>query len=219
MEFGIQAGASSDLRLLGQKLNSDRGPLGLSASKRRSRWLDKAIDRDPAARHEALNDLDHPQRRVILALAGRPRVMATNTRETPAVPEHVWAVLVDPEKSSEWVVGAKEVRGSESNWPSKAARFHHTVGVWPFHLRDLTSVVESDRPDRLLLQAKVRPIGSARIALELSPSASGSQAAMTEEPSAPSIARMTRRLFDSVILVRTGEALRRLENLLRQVDP
>ena len=113
----------------------------------------------------------------------------------------------------------KEVRGSEGNWPSKAARFHHTVGVWPFHIRDQTTVVESDRPHRLVLQAKVRPIGSARIALELSPSASGTQVAMTEEPCTPSIARMARRLFDPVIFVRNGEALRRLENLVRKVDP
>ena len=141
--------------------------------------------------------------------------MATNCREMPAVPEQVWAVLADPEKYSDWVVGTKEIRGSEGGWPAKAARFHHTVGVWPFHLRDQTTVVESDRPHRLVLQAKVRPIGSARIALDLSPSASGTQVAMTEEPSTPSIARMARRLFDPVIYVRNGEALRRLESLVR----
>jgi len=141
--------------------------------------------------------------------------MATNCREMPAVPEQVWAVLADPEKYSDWVVGTKEIRGSEGGWPAKAARFHHTVGVWPFHLRDQTTVVESDRPHRLVLQAKVRPIGSARIALDLSPSASGTQVAMTEEPATPSIARMARRLFDPVIYVRNSEALRRLESLVR----
>jgi uncharacterized protein YndB with AHSA1/START domain len=144
--------------------------------------------------------------------------MATNTREMPAAPEQVWAVLADPEKYCEWVVGAKEVRDSEGGWPAKGARFHHTVGVWPFHIRDQTSVVESDRPNRLVLQAKVRPIGFARIELELSPSALGTRVAMTEVPSAPSIARMARRLFDPVIFVRNGEALRRLENLVREVD-
>jgi uncharacterized protein YndB with AHSA1/START domain len=143
--------------------------------------------------------------------------MATNTRHIPAIPEQVWAVLADPEKYCEWVVGAKEVRGSDGNWPAKGSRFHHTVGVWPFHIRDQTSVVESDRPNRLVLQAKVRPIGFARIQLDLSPSAAGTEVAMTEEPSAPMIARMARRLFDPVIYLRNGEALRRLENLVRQV--
>ena len=85
--------------------------------------------------------------------------MATNYREISAAPEQVWAVLADPKKYSEWVVGAKEVRTSEGRWPAKGARFHHTVGVWPLHIQDHTSVVESDRPHRLVLQAKVRPIG------------------------------------------------------------
>jgi hypothetical protein len=127
-------------------------------------------------------------------------------------------VLADPEKYGEWVVGAKEIRGSEGHWPEKGARFHHTVGIWPLHLRDQTSVLESDGPKSLVLQAKVRPFGSARIDLELSPSARGTQVAMTEEPSAPLIARIARRLFDPVIYVRNSEALRRLEDLVRKVD-
>jgi uncharacterized protein YndB with AHSA1/START domain len=143
--------------------------------------------------------------------------MATNTTEIPANPEQVWAVLADPEKYGEWVVGAKEVRGSEGNWPAEGARFHHTVGIWPFHIRDLTSVLESDRPSRLVLQAKVRPLGFARIELELVPSALGTRITMTEEPSAPSIARMARRLFDPVIYMRNAEALRRLHNLVCKV--
>ena len=144
--------------------------------------------------------------------------MATNTREMPVPPERVWAVLADPEKYHEWVVGAKEVRSSEGDWPAKGARFHHTVGIWPLHIRDQTSVMESDRPTSLVLQAKVRPFGFARIDLELSPSARGTQVAMTEEPSAPFVARIARRLFDPVIYVRNGEALRRLEKLVRKVD-
>jgi uncharacterized protein YndB with AHSA1/START domain len=142
--------------------------------------------------------------------------MATNTREMRVAPEQVWAVLADPEKYCEWVVGAKEVRSSEGNWPAKGARFHHTVGIWPLHIRDHTSVVESVRPHRLVLQAKVRPIGFARIQLELSPSSMGTEVAMTEEPSAPYIARVARRLFDPVIYLRNGEALRRLENLVNK---
>jgi uncharacterized protein YndB with AHSA1/START domain len=140
--------------------------------------------------------------------------MATNTRDMSAAPEQIWAVLADPKKYGEWVVGAKEVRGSEGNWPAIGARFHHTVGVWPLHLRDQTSVVESDAPNRLVLQAKLRPIGFARIEITLSPSALGTRVAMTEEPSAPSVARLVRRLFDPVIYVRNREALRRLENLV-----
>jgi uncharacterized protein YndB with AHSA1/START domain len=144
--------------------------------------------------------------------------VATNIREIPVAPEQVWAVLADPENFRHWVVGAAAVRGSEGNWPAKGARFHHTVGVWPLHIRDHTSVVESDQPNRLVLQAQVRPIGSARIELKLTASPLGTQVAMTEEPSAPLVARMVRRLLDPVIYFRNGEALRRLANLVQEVD-
>ena len=53
--------------------------------------------------------------------------------------------------------GTKEVRSSEGDWSAKSARFHHTGGIWPLHLRDQTSVLESDRPKCLVLQAQVRP--------------------------------------------------------------
>ena len=142
--------------------------------------------------------------------------MATNTREMSAAPEQVWEVLADPERYAEWVVGAKEVRKSEGKWPAQGARFYHTVGIWPLHIRDQTSVLESDQPRRLVLQAKVRPLGSARIELKLTASALGTHVAMTEEPSTPFVARMARRLVDPVIRVRNEEALRRLENLVSQ---
>ena len=144
--------------------------------------------------------------------------MATNTRTMPVAPEQVWAVLADPSNYGDWVVGAKKVRSSEGNWPSKGASFHHTVGVWPLHIRDETSVLESNQPKSLVLRAKVRPLGFARIELRLSPSPGGTQVAMTEEPSAPFIARMVRRLFDPVIYLRNGEALRRLESLARTAE-
>jgi hypothetical protein len=149
---------------------------------------------------------------------GYTRGMATNTRMMPIGPEQVWAVLADPSNYGDWVVGAKKVRNSEGNWPSKGATFHHTVGVWPFHIRDETSVLESDQPKSLVLQAKVRPLGFARIELKLSPSSGGTQVEMTEEPSAPFLARMMRRLFDPVIYLRNGEALRRLESLARTAE-
>ncbi len=144
--------------------------------------------------------------------------MATNTRQMDAEPEQVWAVLADPAQYGEWVVGAKEVRGSEGGWPAKYARFHHTVGVWPFHIRDETTVLESNRPHELVLHAKVRPLGSAHIELRLTKSDAGTEVTMTEGPSAPLVARVTRRLFDPVIYLRNEEALRRLEKLVRRAD-
>ncbi|MDQ6750198.1 MAG: hypothetical protein M3Z33_05540 [Actinomycetota bacterium] len=44
-----------------------------------------------------------------------------------------------------------------------------TTGSGPFTLADETTVVEIQRPRRLVLQAKARPAGPARITLELEP--------------------------------------------------
>jgi uncharacterized protein YndB with AHSA1/START domain len=136
--------------------------------------------------------------------------MATTTREIPAQPEQVWAVLADADRYADWVVGAKTVRGVDGHWPEVRARFHHTVGVWPLHLRDNTSVLECDAPRRLVLEARIRPIGQARIELDLRPSELGTLVSMTEVPTSPAVARWAAPVIDPVTHKRNTEALRRL---------
>jgi len=93
--------------------------------------------------------------------------MAITTRDIPALPDQVWAVLADPLRYAEWVVGAQEVRCFDGEWPEPGARFHHRVGLGPVHIHDDTWVLESTPPRRLVLRARVRPFGHARVALEL----------------------------------------------------
>jgi uncharacterized protein YndB with AHSA1/START domain len=140
--------------------------------------------------------------------------MATTTRDISASPERVWAVLADADRYAEWVVGAKAVRSVEGHWPEVGAKFHHTVGVWPLRLRDNTSVLESDPPQRLVLQARVRPIGQVRIELELWPSELGTLVSMTEVPTSPAPARWATPVIDPVTHRRNTEALRRLADVV-----
>ena len=142
--------------------------------------------------------------------------MATTTREIAAPPERVWAVLADAHRYADWVVGAKTVRGVDGQWPEVGAKFHHTVGVWPVHLQDNTSVLECSAPRRLVLQARLRPIGQVRIELDLRPSAQGTLVSILEIPISPAVARWATALIDPITYKRNTEALRRLADVVTE---
>src|SRR5690348_5810010 len=92
----------------------------------------------------------------------------TVTRDTTATRHQVWNIMADGWTYSQWVVGNTRMRAVDPNWPNPGAIIHHTIGVWPVTLNDET-VVESSTPlEELVLLAKGRPFGSARITLRLS---------------------------------------------------
>jgi uncharacterized protein YndB with AHSA1/START domain len=140
--------------------------------------------------------------------------MATTTRDIPIAPRQVWEIFADGKRYAEWVVGAKRVREVESHWPEVGAKFHHTVGVWPLYISDSTAVLECDEGSRLVLEARIRPLGRARIELILRPSAIGTEVVMIESPTSPIPVRLAAPLFEPLIHTRNTEALRRLASVL-----
>jgi len=140
--------------------------------------------------------------------------MATVSRNIPTSVDRVWAVLTDPMRYADWVVGAKRVRGVEGRWPEEGSKFHHTVGVWPFHLRDNTMVLECDAPWHLALEVRIRPIGRARVDLDLRPSDHGTLVSMSEVPCRPAPLRWARPLIDPLTHQRNVTALRRLAGVV-----
>ncbi len=88
-------------------------------------------------------------------------------RDTSATREEVWAVIADGWTYSQWVVGNSRMRAVDPNWPDVGSTIRHSVGVWPLLLDDVT-VVEACQPlQQLVLLAKGRPFGKARITLRL----------------------------------------------------
>ena len=138
--------------------------------------------------------------------------MALNRRNLPCSPEQVWSVLSDGRRYADWVVGTKRVRTVDASWPAIGLKFRHTVGVRPLYLHDETAVLECVAGERLVLEARFRPFGRARVEVRLKPSKLGSVVEMIEEPSSPAIARMTSPLWEPLIHIRNTEALRRLES-------
>jgi uncharacterized protein YndB with AHSA1/START domain len=138
---------------------------------------------------------------------------AITTKELPVPPDTVWQLLADGRKYADWVVGASHVRDVETNWPAIGSKFHHTVGVWPFHLRDNTVVEECDDGQRLVLEARARPLGRARVEIALEEIPTGTRVVMAEEARSPSFARWSNPVLAPMIHVRNVEALRRLAEL------
>jgi uncharacterized protein YndB with AHSA1/START domain len=131
-------------------------------------------------------------------------------------PEQIWAVLADAETYERWVVGAKDIRTADGTWPEPGSSLHHTSGFGPFTLKDNTKVLESDPPRRIVLEARGRPLGIARIEIRLEPEGSATKVTMVEDVVRPTPARTMSPALSPLIHSRNVETLRRLEELARE---
>ena len=139
--------------------------------------------------------------------------MATTSTHVDAPPERVFAVLSDPRSYGYWVVGSKEIRHWDPDFPAKGTSFHHTFLIGPVSIRDSTTVLEVNPPRRLLLRARARPTGIAHVALDLEPSDGGTKVSISEWPVEGLPACLHNKLQDKLIELRNVESLRRLKRL------
>ena len=92
----------------------------------------------------------------------------TVTRDTTASVDAVWDALADGWTYSQWVVGNSRMRAVDPNWPAPGSKIHHSIGLWPVVINDTTTVETCTPKEELVLLAKTRPFGAARITLRLS---------------------------------------------------
>jgi uncharacterized protein YndB with AHSA1/START domain len=145
--------------------------------------------------------------------------VARNQRLIPASPERVFAVLADPSSYAHWVVGSDVVRDADPDWPAVGSRFDHRVGWGPLKVNDHTEVLACDPPRRLELHAKARPLGTARVVLELERRGGGTLVTMVEDAGDPLTRLVFFGLAHLVVRGRNKESLRRLEELALQRAP
>ncbi len=136
--------------------------------------------------------------------------MARTSTHVDASPERVFEILDDAKSYEFWVVGSKEIRAVDAGWPAVGSSFHHSVGIGPITIKDSTSVLERDAPRRLKLRARARPTGIAHVLFEVTPSGSGSEVMIFEEPVEGPPAWLHNPLQDLLIERRNVETLRRL---------
>jgi uncharacterized protein YndB with AHSA1/START domain len=108
--------------------------------------------------------------------------MSTVTRSIKASPSQVFAVLADGWAYSNWVVGTSHMRAVDPTWPARGSALYHAAGLWPLVVRD-KSVIEAVEPNRsMTLTAKGRPLGEARVVIELEPDGDGTVVTVHETP-------------------------------------
>jgi hypothetical protein len=143
----------------------------------------------------------------------------TVTRDIAASREQVWDVLADGWTYSQWVVGNSRMRAVDPNWPSPGSTIHHSIGVWPLLLNDETVVEKAVPVNQLVLHAKGRPFGGARIILTLSDTPDGCRVQMEEYPISGIGAIMPSQLSDAAVHPRNTETLRRLAFIAENRKP
>ena len=87
--------------------------------------------------------------------------MSTNSVRTQADPERVFAVLDDA------YAYPRRVRYVDAEWPDVGSRFHYAVGTAVGEIHDSSKVLERDRPHHVALEVRFRPLGVARVDLNV----------------------------------------------------
>lgn len=139
--------------------------------------------------------------------------MARTVALVPATPERIWAVLADPASYAHWVVGSDTIRDADAGWPAPGTKIHHRVGVGPLKINDDTRVVQSTPERSLVLHARARPLGTARVILELAAEGTSTRVVMVEEPG-DRLSRLLHNPFADRLMHRRNQvALKRLAEL------
>lgn len=140
--------------------------------------------------------------------------MASTHMHFNATPEQIFAVLSDPASYADWVVGCKEIRFWDPDFPARGSAFHHTFVIGPLPIKDHTTVMDIDPPRHLLLRARARPSGVAHVALDLEPSdGGGTDVTIREWPVEGLAAKLHNPVQAKLIKLRNVETLRRLKRL------
>jgi hypothetical protein len=143
----------------------------------------------------------------------------TVRRRTHATRAQVWAVLADGWTYSQWVVGNSRMRAVDPGWPAVGTTIRHSIGLWPLVLNDLTRVEQCHPTQLLVLQAKTRPFGKARITLRLSDVEDGCLIEMAEAPVGVPMGWVPDRVALAAAFPRNRECTWRLAALAERRQP
>lgn len=143
-----------------------------------------------------------------------PLEMATTHAQIAATPDQVFSALANPENYGDWVVGSDTIRDADPDWPKVGSRFHHRVGFGPFKVRDHTEVLAVDSPRRLVMHARARPLGTAKVTMLLAECDGGTHVTMVEVAGDRLSRLALNRLTDPLIHLRNVESLRRLKRIV-----
>jgi hypothetical protein len=86
------------------------------------------------------------------------------TRHVLCLIQDVYDALIDPRTYPTWLVGCRDIRSIDDDWPRPGSKFHHRVGlVGPVTINDDTKAIEAERPHHIALEVRFRPFGRGRV--------------------------------------------------------
>jgi uncharacterized protein YndB with AHSA1/START domain len=144
--------------------------------------------------------------------------MAIVRRTLPCPIDEVFAALIDPETYPHWLVGARDIRAVDDDWPAPGTAFHHRVGLaGPLTVADLTKVIDIEKPHRLSLEVRARPLGRGRATFTLHATTGANGTETVVELNEVPIGRLapTRPLVDPLTVMRNRKSLAQLADYLR----
>lgn len=140
--------------------------------------------------------------------------MAEVSATVATTPDRVFAVLADGWSYVGWVVGAAHIREVDPGWPAEGTRIHHSIGPWPLMLHDVTKVHAVEPPRMIELDARLWPIGAARVRLELTEIRAGTTEVRMTEQVVRGPGRLLPHPVQGLLLrPRNRESLRRLAHM------
>jgi len=136
--------------------------------------------------------------------------MAVAETYVAAPPERCFGVLSDPRSYAYWVVGSREIRAADPEWPAAGSKFHHTLKGG---LGDETVVEEVEPNRRLRLRARARPFGTAFVTVTMRSVNGGSVVRIEEEPADRLSRLLFNRFLDRLLEARNLRSISRLKEL------
>lgn len=129
-------------------------------------------------------------------------------------PAAVWAVLEDPSRYSDWVVGTEDSRPADGEWPQLDSSLTYTVKLGHRRFEGRTTVRRYEPPHRLELEAHSGLLGSARISLEVRPWGHQCLVIVDEHPLRGLGGQLHNTLVDALLQIRHRDMLGRLARLV-----
>ncbi len=144
--------------------------------------------------------------------------MAVAQYDISAPIEDVFRVLANGWMYPHWVTGPRKVHLVDRHFPEPGTRFLHTLGRGAIKSKDLTEVVESEPPQRLVLRTRAWPFGIARMYIQLVSISGGTRVSIRETPERGLALAFRLPGLATVARMRLQEMLRRLGTLAEHFD-
>lgn len=125
----------------------------------------------------------------------------------------VFAVACDYNAYGRWGFGSGDVANADSSWPAPGSRFEYKQSFGVFFIHDTAEILEIDRPRRLVLEVRARPVTVARLEISMRGEYGRTHVVMAEHAVGGLLARLKNPALESLLYLRNGEALKRLKEL------